>query len=299
MKHLITCEQFEIDRLESLFALADDMKANPELYHSALSSRIVATLFYEPSTRTRLSFEAAVQKLGGGIISTENAKEMSSAIKGENLLDTIRVVEGYCDAIVLRHFDDNAAQDAASISHIPIINAGGGAGEHPTQALLDAYTIYSYKQTIHHRSFALIGDLRYGRTIHSLVKLISLYDGVKVYGLSQEDRKLPEVYIDYLQARGIAYQACERFEDLPTDIDVLYQTRTQTERFANGTSGEFVIDKKVMEQFGQETILLHPLPRNNEIALDVDGDPRAVYFQQSHLGLYARMALLDTLLNGK
>lgn len=297
MHHILSCDQFTRSSLEQLFALTDEMQADVGKFGTALTGKIVATIFYEPSTRTRLSFEAAVARLGGNVISTENAKEMSSAIKGESLLDTIRVVAGYCDAIVLRHSDSKSAVEAASVSAVPIINAGSGSGEHPTQALLDAYTIYQAKGSLDGLAIAVLGDLLFGRTVHSLVKLLTLYEDVTIYGLSREVLALPDEYVTILANKGVRYIPCNSFADLPAAVDVLYHTRTQTERFQNSDLQieEFVIDQTVLDNFSQQTILMHPLPRRHEIAPEVDQDRRAVYFQQSHLGMYVRMALLYNL----
>ena len=293
MRHVVSCDQFTRANLEQLFALTDAMQNNSSKFSTALAGKIVATIFYEPSTRTRLSFEAAVARLGGQIISTENAKEMSSAIKGESLLDTIRVVAGYCDAIVLRHPDNQAAVKAAGVAAVPIINAGSGSGEHPTQALLDVYTIYTYKQRLDGLTIAVLGDLRFGRTVHSLVKLLTLYEDVTIYGLSRDLLALPDEYVSFLHNRGVRYIACNSFADIPAEVDVLYHTRTQTERFQDSELQieEFIVDQSVMDQFSAQTILMHPLPRRHEIAPEVDQDSRAVFFQQSHLGMYVRMAL--------
>lgn len=299
MTHVTSCEQFSRGYLEDLFRLTDEIRLHMPRYSCALSGKIIATLFYEPSTRTRLSFEAAVQRLGGRIISTENAREMSSAVKGESLQDTIRVIQGYSDALVLRHPDENAADEAARVSQVPVINAGSGSGEHPTQALLDIYTIYKYKSKLDDLSVAVLGDLLYGRTIHSLLKLLALYRGVTVYGLSREELALPEEYLSYLEQRGVNYIPCRRLEELPREVDVIYHTRTQTER--GWTSGlemkEFVIDVPAMNRFSRDTILMHPLPRNQEISFEVDNDNRAIYFEQSLNGMYIRMGLLYQMLN--
>ena len=298
MKHVVSCEQFTRDEIQALFARTDHIRENQGEYANALNSKVVATLFYEPSTRTRLSFEAAILRLGGKNISTENAKEMSSAIKGESIEDTIRVIDGYADAIVMRHPDNNSSVDAAAASRVPIINAGAGSGEHPTQALLDAYTIHKRKGKIDGVSVAVLGDLLYGRTIHSLIKLLSLYGDVKIYGLSIESLALPQEYIDYLAKRGITYTPVKSLTDLPSDLDIIYQTRTQTERFLEKgiKAEEIVLDNISMAHFGSDTLVLHPLPRNCEIAPEFDSDPRAVYFEQSLNGMFVRMGLLHTLL---
>lgn len=298
MKHIISCEQFDKEYLEKLFHLADDMMEHPKKYVHALEDKVIATMFFEASTRTRLSFEAAILRLGAKNISTENAKEASSATKGESLEDTVRVLSGYVDGIVMRHYDKNAARIAASVSDVPIFNAGSGSGEHPTQALLDVYTMHRCHKRFDHISVAVIGDLLFGRTVHSLIKILSLYDHVIIYGLSSPNFALPVEYIDYIKMRGATYIACDDFSDIPSNVDVLYNTRTQLERFTESDLAprEYIINKKVMEYFSEDTMLLHPLPRNNEISTDVDDDKRALYFKQAHNGMYIRMALLyDTL----
>ena len=299
MKHVISCEQFSRSGLEQLFTHTDAIRNNPEKYADSLKNKLVATIFYEPSTRTRLSFEAAILRLGGKNISVENAKEVSSAVKGESIEDTVRVVQGYCDAIIMRHYDKASAVTAASVATVPIFNAGAGSGEHPTQGLLDMYTIFRHRTCIDGIKVAVVGDLLYGRTVHSLVKLLALYDDVKIYGLSCAPLRLPQEYIDYVEARGAKYFPCQSFADIPADVDVIYQTRTQLERFidADIKVREFIIDNKILNRFSKDAILLHPLPRNAEIATEVDDDPRALYFQQTHNGMYIRMALLDYALN--
>jgi len=302
MRHVLSCEQFCRDEIDKLFALTDHIRENEKAYSGAISDKVIATIFYEPSTRTRLSFEAAILRLGGKNISTENAKEMSSAIKGESLEDTIRVMHFYADAVVMRHGETDSAVRAAKVSNVPIINAGAGSGEHPTQALLDAYTIYKNKGKLDGISVAILGDLLYGRTIHSLIKLLCLYDSVTIYGLSIPSLALPAEYIEYMQKNGVKYVTVDKLNQLPTDLDVIYQTRTQTERFLEKgiEAEEIVINKEGMAHFGDGTIILHPLPRNNEICTDVDDDPRALYFEQSLNGMYVRMGLLyEILVNSK
>lgn len=298
MKHVISCTQFNRENLEEILDLAKDMKGNPKKYENAIDGKIVATLFYEPSTRTRLSFESAAQRIGGKIISTENAKEVSSAVKGETLTDTIKIIEGYADAIVIRHSDNDSSEVAASISKVPIINAGAGKAEHPTQALLDMYTIRDKKGKVDGLKVAISGDLTYGRTTHSLVKLLSLYNDIIVYGVSSEFFTLPQEYIDYMEKRNVKYIPCSEFSELPKDVDVIYHTRTQLERIEDKSIKieELIINKKVLDTFSEGTLVMHPLPRVNEIAEDVDDDPRAVYFEQAHNGVFVRMAVLKKLL---
>lgn len=298
MNHILSAEQFTKKDIENIFDLANDMQQNPKKYSNSLNGKIIATLFYEPSTRTRLSFESAILRLGAANISTENAKEMSSTIKGESLTDTIQVIHGYADAIVMRHFEDDSGVRAAEVSNVPIINAGAGSGEHPTQALLDAFTIYQLKNGIDGVSVAILGDLLYGRTIHSLIKLLGLYQNITIYALSIPSLALPKEYTDFMLKKGIKYVEAASFLDLPQNLDIIYQTRTQTERFlkAGIPAAEFIINKDIMDKFSSQTFLMHPLPRNQEIANELDQDPRSVYFNQSLNGMYVRMALLYTLL---
>ena len=299
MKHLISSSQLTRDSIKELFELAKDIEKNKKKYSKSLDGKVVATLFYEPSTRTRLSFEAAIQRLGAGLISTENAREFSSAIKGETLEDTIRVVEGYVDAIVMRHFQNNAPEIASSVSSVPIINAGAGSGEHPTQSLLDLYTIWKEKGRLDNIKCAILGDLRYGRTIHSLIRMLSLYENIEIYALSDDFFALSEKYIDFMREKNMKFVKCVNFDDIPNDIDILYQTRIQKERIDEelGAYREFNLTKKIMEKFSDNSLILHPLPRNGEIATELDDDPRALYFKQAHNGMYIRMALLYTMLS--
>ena len=301
MKHLISSSQFTRNSIKDLFKLTLDIEKNKKKYSKSLDGKVVATLFYEPSTRTRLSFEAAIQRLGAGLISTENAREFSSAIKGETLEDTIRVVEGYVDAIVMRHFQNNAPEIASSVSSVPIINAGAGSGEHPTQSLLDLYTIWKEKGKLDGIKCAILGDLRYGRTIHSLIRMLSLYDNIEIYALSDDFFALSDKYIDFMKENNMKFVKCNSFNDIPKNIDVIYQTRIQKERIDEelGAYKEFNLTKDVMRKFSDESLILHPLPRNNEISTDLDDDPRALYFKQAHNGMYIRMALLLTLLGDK
>lgn len=293
MKHILSSDQFTKENLKEIFDLAEKIKENPKEYAHKLDGNVIAVMFYEPSTRTRLSFETAALRLGASVIGAENAGEFSSAAKGETIQDTVKVIAGYADAMVMRHKSVTSAEDAASVNKIPILNGGSGKGEHPTQALLDLFTIRDKKGKLDGIKLAILGDLVYGRTIHSLIKLMSLYDNVEIYGLSKEAFELPEEYIDMLKERGIEYKKCTSFDELPKDIDVLYHTRIQAERF-EGDFGkeEYIIDQKVLDTFSKDTIVMHPLPRVNEISDAIDDDPRACYFEQAHNGLYVRMALL-------
>ncbi len=298
MKHVLSSDQYTKESLEELFDLTYKIQKNPKKYENRLEDKIIAIMFYEPSTRTRLSFETAALKLGAKIITTENAGEFSSAAKGETIEDTVKVIAGYADAMVIRHKSDTSAVEAARADKIPILNAGAGKGEHPTQALLDLYTIREKKGRLNNLKVAILGDLKYGRTIHSLIKLLSLFENIEIYGLSKEAFALPEEYIEMLKQKGIEYKKCNSFDELPKDLDIIYHTRIQAERF-EGDFGkeEFIIDQKVLDKFSKDTILLHPLPRVIEISEEVDDDPRACYFEQAHNGLYVRMALLMQVLD--
>lgn len=293
MKNVISCDQFTKDDLKELFDLADVVRTNPEKYMNALNGKVVTTLFFEPSTRTRLSFETAVVRLGGRLVSTENGKTNSSSTKGETLEDTIRVVTGYTDAIVMRHSFNDAAERAAKVATVPVINAGSGKGEHPTQSLLDAYTIRREKGRLDNLKIVLLGDLLNGRTIHSLIKLFSRYDNIEFYALSKEKLCLPEKYVKIIEDNGNKYFKCISFSDIPKDIDVMYHTRIQAERCEEDLGKEeYVIDKNVLNQFSQNTLVMHPLPRVDEISSDIDDDKRAIYYEQAHNGMWVRMALL-------
>ena len=293
MKNLISCEQFTKENLKEIFDLADVVKANPKKYLNALQGKVVTTLFFEPSTRTRLSFETAVVRLGARLVSTENGKSNSSSTKGESLEDTIKVVTGYTDAIIMRHSFNDAAERAQKVSTVPIINAGSGKGEHPTQSLLDAYTIRKEKGRLDNLKIAILGDLINGRTIHSLIKLFGLYENIEFYGLSKENLALPEKYVKIIEESGNKYFKCNSFNDIPKDVDVMYHTRIQAERCDEDLgSEEFIINKEILNQFSENTIVMHPLPRVDEISTDIDDDKRAKYFEQAHNGMWVRMALL-------
>lgn len=293
MKNIISCEQFTKENLKELFDLADVVRTNPKKFINALNGKVITTLFFEPSTRTRLSFETAVVRLGGRLVSTENGKTNSSSTKGESLEDTIRVVTGYTDAIIMRHSFNDAADRAAKVATVPVINAGSGKGEHPTQSLLDAYTIRREKGRLDNLKIALLGDLINGRTIHSLIKLFGLYENIEFYGLSKENLALPEKYVKIIEETGNKYFKCKSFEDIPRDVDIMYHTRIQAERCDEDLGKEeFIINKSVLDKFSKDTLVLHPLPRVDEISTDIDDDRRAKYFEQAHNGMWIRMALL-------
>lgn len=297
MEHILSCKQFSRKSLEELLDLAKDIKYNPSKYRNVLENKIIAPIFFEPSTRTRLSFETAALKLGAKIITTENAQN-SSTKKGETLQDTIKVLAGYVDCIVMRHSQDDSAEIAASVSKVPILNAGSGKKDHPSQSLLDIFTIREKRGKIDGLKIAILGDLVYGRTIHSLLEILTLYKDVEVWGLSKPCFKLPDKYREMLSNNNIKYTECTSFDELPKDIDVLYHTRIQQERF-EGDLGkeEFIINKSVLNKFSQKTFVMHPLPRLNEISEDIDNDSRAVYFEQAHNGVPVRMAMYLSVLD--
>jgi aspartate carbamoyltransferase catalytic subunit len=299
MKDVISVAQFsDRELLGTLFKAATRLQtlALGE-YPKPLHNLTLATIFYEPSTRTRLSFETAIQNLGGQLITTENAGEFSSAIKGESLEDTIRVINSYADGIVLRHPEVGAAKRAAKVSSVPIINAGDGIGEHPTQALLDVYTIYESKGKIDGLKIGVVGDLLNGRTVHSFIQLLSIYK-VDLYLLSPKNLQLPQSYLKELDKHSIKYTILNNWGDALSVVDVLYMTRVQKERFKlieeyRKVKDDFILTLDDVKHMKKDAIILHPLPRVNEIAPEVDDDPRAYYFQQVKNGLYVRMALLD------
>lgn len=304
LKHVISTQQFLDKKLiNEIFDLADKFQKedkNNKLKRT-LAGKLLASVFYEPSTRTRFSFEAAMHKLGGQVLSTESAGHFSSAIKGESLEDSIRVIGSYTNVIVLRHHEEGAAERAARVSPVPIINAGDGAGEHPTQALLDFYTIK--KEFGHHKNLriGLVGDLLYGRTIHSLIQLLPLIDNTKVFLISPKELKLPPSYKGFLSQNDIAFTETEDIKKYLPEIDILYMTRIQKERFPKNLAYEkvragFLINKKIMKKVRPETIIMHPLPRNHEVHPEIDFDRRAAYFRQAANGLYLRMALLNLIL---
>lgn len=305
LKHVVSTKQFEEKEiLEELFAIADEMEKRDktnDLNRSSLRGKLLANVFYEPSTRTRFSFDAAMQKLGGRIIDTESAGHFSSVTKGETLADTIKIISGYADVIVLRHNVTGSAKIAAESSEVPVINAGDGIGEHPTQALLDIYTIKKELGKIDGISIAMIGDLKHGRTIHSLLHLIALYQSIKVYLISPDELKLPGEYKEYLKEKGIYFEEHPNLDNLWNKIDVFYVTRVQKERFQSledyeRVKGSYVINRESLSKMKEAAVIMHPLPRVDEIAVEVDSDKRAAYFRQAKNGMYVRMALLYSLL---
>lgn len=303
LRHVIEAQQFDVESLEAIFTTAREMEQVVQHYGSnILNRRVMATLFYEPSTRTRLSFESAMARLGGAVLTTESAQEFSSAAKGETLEDTIRVVAGYADVIVLRHFESGASQRAAEVAGIPVINAGDGAGQHPTQSLLDMYTIRREVGQIDSISIALVGDLANGRTVRSLCYLLAKYKSPKIYFVAPSVVRMKEDIKDYLRRHDTDFEEVEDLHAVAREVDVIYQTRIQRERFGDRpheyeqARGKYIIDQTVLDCMRKEAIVMHPLPRIDEIDTAVDGDPRAAYFRQAHNGLYVRMALLRMLL---
>ncbi|KAJ4842017.1 Aspartate carbamoyltransferase 3, chloroplastic [Turnera subulata] len=303
---VIEAQQFDREILGNIFEVAREMekveKNSPG--SQILRGYLMATLFYEPSTRTRLSFESAMKRLGGEVLTTENAREFSSAAKGETLEDSIRTVEGYSDIIVMRHFESGAARRAAATAEIPVINAGDGPGQHPTQALLDVYTIDREIGKLDGIKVALVGDLANGRTVRSLAYLLAKYQDVKIYFVSPEVVKMKDDIKDYLTSQGVEWEESADLMEVAAKCDVVYQTRIQRERFGERIDlyeearGKYIVDKGVLNVMQKHAVVMHPLPRLDEITVDVDGDPRAAYFRQAKNGLYIRMALLKLLLVG-
>ncbi len=303
LEHIVSTQQFlDEHTLNDIFQKADQFSIQDEqgTAPKTLQDKILACVFYEPSTRTRFSFESAMLKLGGEVISTENAKTFSSAIKGETIEDSMKIISGYSDIIVLRHHEAGAAQRAAEASSVPIINAGDGDGEHPTQALLDLYTIKKEIGRTNNITIALVGDLLYGRTIHSLIYLLSLNQNVRIILVSPQDLRLPEKYKEFLASRRIPFSESAELESVLPEIDVLYMTRIQKERFSSpelyeNVKDSFVLNDQSLGKLNQNAVIMHPLPRVNEISRSVDDDRRAAYFRQARNGLYIRMALLNIL----
>jgi len=298
LDHVLSSHQFDRPLLDAVFATARRLDG---VRDRRLEGRIMATLFYEPSTRTRLSFESAMLRLGGSVIGTESAREFSSVIKGETLEDTIRMVAAYADVIVLRHDEGGAAARAAAVSDVPIVNAGDGPAEHPTQALLDLYTISAELGRVEGLHVALCGDLRYGRTARSLALLLSLYPGVRLSFVAPDVVQMRPDILALMDARGVPYQVTDSLLDTVGGVDVLYQTRVQKERFENPgefdrARGDTRIGPAVMDALPRHAIVMHPLPRVDEIDPAVDSDPRAAYFRQARNGVTIRMALLEMLL---
>lgn len=300
MRHLMNPLDFTVEELDRLFDLANDIEANPAKYAHACEGRKLATCFYEPSTRTRLSFEAAMLNLGGQVLGFSDAAS-SSAAKGESVSDTIRIVSCYADICAMRHPKEGAPMVAASRSGIPVINAGDGGHQHPTQTLTDLLTIRTLKGRLGNFTIGLCGDLKFGRTVHSLINALIRYPNIRFIFISPPELKVPDYITDMLTERKISYQEVIRLEDCMPDLDLLYMTRVQKERFFNEEDyvrlkDFYVLDKAKLSAAREDMLVLHPLPRVNEISVEVDDDPRAVYFKQAQYGVYVRMALILTLL---
>lgn len=304
MRHLMSPLDFTTGELDQLFDLANDIENNPDRYAHACAGKKLATCFYEPSTRTRLSFESAMLNLGGSVIGFSDAGS-SSASKGESVSDTIRVISCFADICAMRHPKEGAPMVAASRSSIPVINAGDGGHQHPTQTLTDLMTIHSLKGRLSDLTIGLCGDLKFGRTVHSLIHALIRYPNIKFVLISPEELRIPS-YIrqDVLEKHKIPFVEMERLEDAMPDLDILYMTRVQKERFFNEEDyvrmkDFYILTKEKLALAKEDMLVLHPLPRVNEISVEVDDDPRAVYFKQVQYGVYIRMALILTLLKWK
>ncbi len=301
MRHLMSPLDFSVEELDRLMDLANDIEANPEKYAHACSGKKLATLFYEPSTRTRLSFEAAMLNLGGSVLGFSSA-DSSSAAKGESVSDTIRVISCYADIAAMRHPKEGAPLVASMHSGIPVINAGDGGHQHPTQTLTDLLTIRSLKGRLGGMTIGLCGDLKFGRTVHSLINALIRYPDVNFILISPEELRIPDyVREDVLRRNHQQFKEVIRLEDAMPELDLLYMTRVQRERFFNEEDyirmkDFYILDKAKMELAREDMMVLHPLPRVNEISVEVDSDPRAAYFRQAQYGVYIRMALILTLL---
>lgn len=302
MRHLIDPLDFSVEEIDALLDLAGEIERNREKYSHLCDGKTLATLFYEPSTRTRLSFEAAMLNLGGRVLGFASA-DSSSAAKGESISDTIRVVSCYADICAIRHPKEGAPKVASQFSGIPVINAGDGGHQHPTQTLTDLLTIRSLKGRLGDLTIGLCGDLKFGRTVHSLIKSLSRYQGIRFALISPDKLRLPD-YIrkEVLDREGIPYEEVSDLEDVMGKLDILYMTRVQRERFFNEEDYVrlkdcYILTSKKMAAAKPDMAVLHPLPRVNEIATEVDSDPRAAYFKQAQYGVYVRMALIATLLN--
>ncbi len=301
MRHLMSPLDLSVEELDKLLDLAGDIERDPEKYAHKCDGKILATCFYEPSTRTRLSFESAMMHLGGKVLGFATA-DSSSAAKGESVSDTIRMISCYADICAMRHPKEGAPMVASSKARIPVINAGDGGHQHPTQTLTDLLTIRSLKGRLDHLTIGLCGDLKFGRTVHSLINALIRYPGISFIFISPEELRIPD-YIreDVLDANGIPYKEVIRLEEVMPRLDLLYMTRVQRERFFNEEDyvrlkDFYILNKEKMAYAREDMLILHPLPRVNEISVEVDDDPRAVYFQQVQYGVYVRMALILTLL---
>ncbi len=300
MRHLMSPLDFTTEELDKLFDLASSIEQFPQKYAHACDGKILATCFYEPSTRTRLSFESAMTRLGGQVIGFSDAAS-SSASKGESVSDTIRVISCYADICAMRHPKEGAPMVAAEKSTIPVINAGDGGHQHPTQTLTDLLTIRSLSGRLENFTIGLCGDLKFGRTVHSLIEALVRYPGIRFVFISPEELKVPDYITEMLTEKKIPYEEVIRLESVMPELDFLYMTRVQRERFFNEEDyvrlkDFYVLNTAKMELAKKDMLVLHPLPRVNEISVEVDDDPRAAYFKQAQYGVYVRMALILTLL---
>ncbi|MFZ5954869.1 MAG: aspartate carbamoyltransferase [Nanoarchaeota archaeon] len=304
VNHLVESQQLTKELMFSLFSRADELRDERKKYSKILDGRILATLFYEPSTRTRLSFESAMMRLGGNVISTENAKEYSSAIKGESIEDTIRTVGSYSDCIVIRHYEEGTAKKASKISKVPIINAGDGKGQHPTQALLDAYTIYREIGRLDNFKIAMVGDLSSGRTVRSLCYLFGKFENIKIIFVSPENLRMKEDIKDYLNKHNVQFNEENNLNSILPEVDIAYMTRIQKERISledyEKAKGKYIINSENLNLIKSDARILHPLPHVEEIDIPIkieENDSRIAYFRQVENGLYIRMSLLSFLMN--
>lgn len=301
MKHVISPLDLSLEELDYILALAEDIMDHPQKYSHVCQGKKLATLFYEPSTRTRLSFEAAMLNLGGSILGFSSA-DSSSAAKGESVADTIRVISSYADICAMRHPKEGAPLVAAQYSSIPVINAGDGGHNHPTQTLTDLLTIKRLKGSLNNLTIGVCGDLKFGRTVHSLIRAMIRYNNIKFIMISPDELRIPDYLRTEVLDRGnIPYKEVSVLEPVMPELDLLYMTRVQRERFFNEEDyirlkDSFILDAKKMKYAREDMLVLHPLPRVNEISTEVDEDPRAVYFKQAQFGVYVRMALIMNLL---
>ena len=297
MMNLMNITDLTVEEIDELIAVAEDIIANPAKYQDACRHKLLATLFFEPSTRTRLSFESAMHRLGGAVVGFSEASSTSSS-KGETLSDTVQVVGGYADIIAMRHPKEGAPVVAARRAGVPIINAGDGAHNHPTQTLTDLLTIWRAKKRLNNLTVGLCGDLKFGRTVHSLVGAMARYSGIKFVFIAPEELKFPRYIIeDELESRGIPYKEVATMEEAMPELDILYMTRVQKERFFNEADyirlkDTYILTPDKLVPAKEDLAILHPLPRVNEISVAVDDDPRAMYFAQAKNGMYIRMALI-------
>lgn len=297
-RNLVQPEDFSIKEIDEILDLAQQIMANPDKYSEVCKGKLLATLFYEPSTRTRLSFESAMKRLGGNVVGFSEPGS-SSVSKGESLADTIRTVSGYVDIIAMRHPIAGSASEAIKYAEVPFINAGDGGNQHPTQTLTDLLTIKSLKGTLNNHTIGLCGDLKYGRTVHSLVKAMIRYENNKFVFISPEELKMPNYIKEKI--KSYSYYETTKLDESLNKLDLLYMTRVQQERFADKEEYErlkdtYILDKEKMEHANKKMLVMHPLPRANEISTDIDSDKRAVYFKQATYGMYVRMALIMKLL---